>query len=56
MEYTVPSLRIGAITEMTDVGDVKERLSQFVQLEEDVCAKRCTLTVERAWLEHLKLK
>ena len=35
MEYIVPSLRIVAIAEMTDVDVVKERLLQLVQLEEE---------------------
>ena len=35
MEYIVPSLRIVAIIEMTDVGDVEQRLLQLIQLEEE---------------------
>ena len=35
MEYIVPSLRIVAITEMTDVGAIEETLSQLLHLEED---------------------
>ena len=35
MEYILPSLRIAAITEMTDTGIVEERLAQLVQMEED---------------------
>ena len=35
MEYIVPSLQIVAITEMTDIGIVEERLAQLVQMEED---------------------
>ena len=35
MEYIVPSLRIAAITKMTDIGTIEERLAQFVQMEED---------------------
>jgi hypothetical protein len=35
MEYLVPSLRIAAFTYMDDIGAVKERLVQLVELEED---------------------
>ena len=35
MEYIVPSLRISAITEMTDTDAIEERLAELVQMEED---------------------
>jgi hypothetical protein len=35
MEYLVPSLRIVAFTDMDDIGAVRERLAQLVELEED---------------------
>ena len=35
MEYIVPSLRIVALTKMTDTGAIEERLVQLVQMEED---------------------
>ena len=35
MKYIVPNLRIVAITKMPDVGAVKERLSQLLQLVEE---------------------
>ena len=35
MEYLVPSLRIATFTDMDDIGDVQESLSQLVELEED---------------------
>jgi hypothetical protein len=35
MEYLVPSLIISAFTDMNDIGVVRERLSQLVELEED---------------------
>ena len=34
LEYIVPSLRIAAINEMTNVGVVEEILSQLIQVEE----------------------
>jgi hypothetical protein len=36
MEYLVPSLRIVAFTDMDDTHVVHERLSQLVELEEDI--------------------
>ena len=36
LEYIVPSLRIVMITEMIDVGSIKEILLQMVKLEEDL--------------------
>jgi transposase InsO family protein len=36
MEYLVPSLRIIAFTDMDDIGIVKERLMQLIELEEDI--------------------
>jgi hypothetical protein len=36
MEYLVPSLRIVAFTDMDDTGAIQERLSQLVELEEDI--------------------
>ena len=36
MEYIVPGLSIVAITEMTNVGAIVERLSQLIHLEEDL--------------------
>ena len=35
MEYIVPSLRIVAITMMTDIGKIEKRLSQLLQLKKD---------------------
>jgi hypothetical protein len=35
MEYSVPILRIDAFTDMDDIGIVRERLAQLVELEED---------------------
>jgi hypothetical protein len=35
MEYLVPSLRIGAFTDMDDPCTIKYRLAQLVELEED---------------------
>ena len=35
MEYIVPSLRVAALTDMTDEEALKERLLQLVGLEED---------------------
>jgi hypothetical protein len=35
MEFIVPSLHIIAITELSDIGAIEERLAQLVQLEED---------------------
>ena len=35
MEYIVPSLRIGAITEMKYVNAIEERLLQIMHLEEE---------------------
>jgi hypothetical protein len=35
MEYLVPSLRIVAFTDMDDIGIVRKRLAQLVELEED---------------------
>ena len=35
MEYVVPSLKIVALTEMTDVETVNERLLHLLGLEED---------------------
>ena len=35
MEYIVPKLRIVVITQMTDVGAIKEILSQLIELEEE---------------------
>jgi hypothetical protein len=36
MEYLVPSLRIATFTDMDDTGAVQDRLSQLVELEEDI--------------------
>jgi hypothetical protein len=36
MEYLVPSLRIVAFTDMDDTGAISERISQLVELEEDI--------------------
>ena len=35
MDYIVPSLRIAALIEMTNIDAVKQRLSQLVQMEEE---------------------
>ena len=35
MEYIVPSLTMAAITEMTDMDDVEERLLRLIHLEEE---------------------
>jgi hypothetical protein len=35
MEFIVPSLHIAAITEISDIGAIEERLAQLFQLEED---------------------
>jgi hypothetical protein len=35
MEYLVLSLRIVAYTDMDDIGTVRDRLAQLVELEED---------------------
>jgi hypothetical protein len=35
MEYLVPSLRIVSFTDMDDTGNVQERLSQLVELDEE---------------------
>lgn len=35
MEYILPSLRIAALTSMTDRGAVEERLAQLDELEEE---------------------
>jgi hypothetical protein len=35
MEYLVLSLRIAAFTDMDDIGVVRERLAQLVELKED---------------------
>jgi hypothetical protein len=35
MEYLVPSLRIDAFTNMDDIGIIRERLAQMVELEEE---------------------
>ena len=35
MEYTVPSLRIAAFTEMDDPTIITERLTKILELEED---------------------
>jgi transposase InsO family protein len=40
MEYLVPSIRIVAFTYMEDTGVVRERLSQLVELEEDIFIAR----------------
>ena len=47
MEYIVPRLRIVAITEMNDVGVVKEILLQLAQLEEDRFVARYHHNVEK---------
>jgi hypothetical protein len=36
MEYLVPSLKIAAFTDMDDTSVVRERLSQLVELEENI--------------------
>jgi hypothetical protein len=36
MEYLVPSLRISSFIDMDDPGAIQERLSQLVELEEDI--------------------
>jgi hypothetical protein len=36
MEYLVPSLRIVAFTDMDDIDTIHERISQLVELEEDI--------------------
>ena len=35
MEYIIPSLRVEAITKMTDVDSIEERLLQLIHLEEE---------------------
>ena len=35
MEYIVPSLRIDALTEMTNEDTIEQRLSQLVQMDEE---------------------
>ena len=35
IEYIMPSLKIVAITDIPNVGEVEERLHQLVQMEED---------------------
>jgi hypothetical protein len=35
LEFPVPSLRVAAITNMTERGVVKERLNQLMEMEED---------------------
>jgi hypothetical protein len=35
LEFSVPSLRVAAITNMTERGAVHERLSQLMEMEED---------------------
>ena len=48
MEYMVPYLRIVVITKMIDVGVVKERLLELVQLEEDIFVIGYNQNVEKA--------
>ena len=47
MEYIVPSLRIVAIMEMTDVGDAEERLSHLGELEEERFVARYHKNIEK---------
>ena len=53
MEYIVPSLRIAAITEMTDTGTIEERLAQLVQMEEDRFIVGFNQNVEKQWQKAL---
>jgi len=36
LEYLIPSLHVATITNMTKRGAVQKRLSQFMELEEDM--------------------
>jgi hypothetical protein len=36
LEVLIPSLRIAAITQMTERGTIQERLNQLLSLEEDI--------------------
>jgi hypothetical protein len=36
LEVLIPSLRIAAITQMTERGAIQERLNQLLSLEEDI--------------------
>ena len=61
MEYIVPSLRIAKMTEMTDVGTIKERLAQLLHLEEDRFIARYHQQIEKVqqktWHNcHIKFK
>ena len=47
LEYIVPSVRIVAITEMTNVGAIEEIFSQLVQLEEDCLIRNYHQCVEK---------
>ena len=56
MEYIVPSLRIIALTKMTDTDAVEERLAQLVQMEEERFIAGFHQNVEKqrhkAWHDH----
>jgi hypothetical protein len=39
MEFIVPSLCIVALTELTDSGAMEKRLSELIELEEDVLSQ-----------------
>lgn len=61
MEYIVPSLRIAALTGMTDHRALEERLAQLAELEEERFMAGCHHQVqkqrEKAWHDrHIKLR
>ena len=52
MEYIVPSLRVVALTEMTDVDAFEERLLQLIHLEDE-----CFIERKNVWHnKHIKNK
>jgi hypothetical protein len=61
LEYLIPSLRIAAITEMTERGIIQEILAQLMELEEDriivVFHQEVQKAKDKAWHDrHIKKK
>jgi hypothetical protein len=61
MDFIVPSLHVAMITDLSDSGAVEERLSQFLQLEEDRFVagfhQQVQKAREKAWHDrHIKQK
>jgi hypothetical protein len=61
LEFLVPSLRVATITNMTERGAIQERISQLMDMEEDIFLARFHQEVQKArdkaWHDrHIKRK